>query len=209
VLKQEDVTKRIEAARKTKPWLDNRMDRLATLDKSTRAIGQRVLGYDDEGKRREVPYWNFIGVAARHMKPRAEADLLRLGEALFPCGENETVVTAAALAMRYSGGLSVLMNVLQAVGRDPKLERTYIRGLRGQLKSCVFSHLLRSTRPSKDNTPQQFASAVKTANISEHILCQLQRAPRQRYHPHDAGRNANHCPRAQSTPRQDLPTFRR
>ena len=85
-------------------------------------------------------------------------------------GENETVVTPAALAMRYSGGLSVLMNVLQTIGREPKLERTYIWGSRGQSKSHVFSQLLRSTRPSKDDTPQRIASAVKTANSSEHLL---------------------------------------
>jgi HEAT repeat protein len=84
MLKQEEITKRIEAARKVKPWLEDRMDRLAKLDKSTRSIGQLVLGYDEKGKRANEYQWNLGGLAVRCLKPLPESALLRLGEALFP-----------------------------------------------------------------------------------------------------------------------------
>jgi Family of unknown function (DUF5724)/Domain of unknown function (DUF4132)/HEAT repeats len=84
MLKQDEITKRIEAARKVKPWLEARMDRLAKLDRSTRAIGQLVLGYDEKGKRANDYLWNLRNIAVAALKPLPESELLRLGEALFP-----------------------------------------------------------------------------------------------------------------------------
>ncbi|WP_435010562.1 DUF5724 domain-containing protein [Tundrisphaera lichenicola] len=84
MLKQEEIEKRIEAARKVKPWLEARMDRLAKLDGDTRTVGRRILGYNEKGKRVEDSPWNYRRNAVEHMKPLPESELLRLGEALFP-----------------------------------------------------------------------------------------------------------------------------
>jgi hypothetical protein len=78
MLKQEEIAKRIEAALKIKPWLEARMDRLAKLDKGTRAIGQLVLGYDEKGKRaKHDSLWSHQNLAIKRLKPLPEAKLLR------------------------------------------------------------------------------------------------------------------------------------
>jgi hypothetical protein len=85
-------------------------------------------------------------------------------------GEAETIATAPALALTYAGGLDVLMCVLEAIGRDPKLQRTSSWGNSSQGKSVVFSHLIRVTVPGKDDTLERFARAVKATGINENTL---------------------------------------
>jgi Trp operon repressor len=64
----------------------------------------------------------------------------------------------------------VLIRVLQAIGKDPKLQRNYAWGDASKGKSVVFSHLIRATFPGKDESPESFAKAVKAANIDEDAL---------------------------------------
>jgi hypothetical protein len=85
-------------------------------------------------------------------------------------GETETAATTAALNIKYAGGSSVLIRVLQAIGKDPKLQRNYAWGDASKGKSVVFSHLIRATFPGKDESPESFAKAVKAANIDEDAL---------------------------------------
>lgn len=85
-------------------------------------------------------------------------------------GESETPATLAALALNYAGGLDVLVRLLQAIGRDSKLQRTHFWGASGQGKSAVFSQLIRVTMPGKGDTPAQFARAMKSAGIEENAL---------------------------------------
>jgi hypothetical protein len=85
-------------------------------------------------------------------------------------GEAETVATPAALQLHFTGGIEVLIRVLQAIGRDPKLQRTHSWGMASQGKASVFSHLIRMTAPSRDETPEQFVSAVRAAGIDEDSL---------------------------------------
>ena len=111
--------------------------------------------------RRELPE-RSIPIVRKSMARILEIELAR--------GESPTVVTSAALAMRYAGGLDVLVNVLLAIGRDPKLQRTYSWGEGSLSKSSVFSHLIRVTRPGKEDTPEAFARAVQAAGIAENTL---------------------------------------
>ncbi|MBV8462963.1 MAG: DUF4132 domain-containing protein, partial [Acidimicrobiales bacterium] len=85
-------------------------------------------------------------------------------------GEMETVVTPAAQILHYAGGLDVLVRVLVAIGRDPKLRRTYAWGAASKGKSVVFSHLIKTTVPGKTETPEAFVRAVREAEIPEDTL---------------------------------------
>ncbi len=85
-------------------------------------------------------------------------------------GEGETLATPAAMILHYAGGADALLQVVEAIGRDPKLQRTYAWGAASQGKLPVFSHLIRVTFPSKDDSPEQFAKAASAAQISEDSL---------------------------------------
>ncbi|MDX2198917.1 MAG: DUF5724 domain-containing protein [Phycisphaerae bacterium] len=85
-------------------------------------------------------------------------------------GEAETVATPAALALCYSGGLDVLVRVLEAIGRDPKLQRNRIWADSSKGKASVFSHLLRVTMPGAADTPAEFVRRVRAAKIGEDAL---------------------------------------
>ncbi len=85
-------------------------------------------------------------------------------------GEAETVATPAALALRYSGGLDVLVRVLEAIGRDPKLQRNRAWADSSKGKASVFSHLLRVTMPGPADTSAEFVRRVRAAKISEDAL---------------------------------------
>lgn len=85
-------------------------------------------------------------------------------------GETATPATEPALALRYAGGLDTLIRVLQAIGRDPKLQRTRTWRDEGKGKSTTFSHLLQCTVPGKEDTPENFAQAVAKAGINEDML---------------------------------------
>lgn len=102
--------------------------------------------------------------------PLVEKAVERVLEIELARGESPTAATSAALGIQYAGGLGTLIEILRAIGRDPKLQRTYSWGDAGQSKSSVFSHLLRATRPKPDETPEDFAKAVKAAEIDENTL---------------------------------------
>ena len=85
-------------------------------------------------------------------------------------GESETIASPIAQVLRYAGGRDVLVRILCAIGRDPKLQRTFSWGAASQGKMAVFSHLIRVTMPAKDDTPEAFAADVKAEKISENVL---------------------------------------
>lgn len=85
-------------------------------------------------------------------------------------GESETPASAPALSLRFAGHTDVLMRILDAVGRDPKLQRTYSWGDASRSKSSVLSHLIRVTFPARDETPEGFARAVKRSGVNEDVL---------------------------------------
>ena len=85
-------------------------------------------------------------------------------------GESETIASPIAQVLRYSGGRDVLVRILCAIGRDPKLQRTYTSGAASQGKLAVFSHLIRVTMPGKGDSLAAFAADVKAEKISENVL---------------------------------------
>ncbi len=110
------------------------------------------------------------GKSPEAVVPLVEKAVARVLEIELARGENPTIATDAALVIQFAGGLAALVDVLQALGRDPKLRRTYSWGDSGQSKSAVFSHLIRATRPRPDETPEDFARAMKAAGIGEDAL---------------------------------------
>ncbi len=115
-------------------------------------------------------YQLLTGALDAAVAPIVRRAMERVLEIELTRGETETVVTPAAMAMRYSGGLDALLRVLEAIGRDPKLQRTYTWGTASQGKSPVFSQLIRVSMPGKDETPEQFRDAAKAAGIDEPTL---------------------------------------
>lgn len=102
--------------------------------------------------------------------PLVEKAIERVLEIELARGESPTTATPPALEIQHAGGLDALIQILRAIGRDPKLRRTYAWGEASQSKSSVFSHLVRATRPGADETPEDFAKAVKAAGIPENTL---------------------------------------
>jgi len=126
------------------------------------ATGFDAIRWSTQALRRgELPE-RIAPIVARAVERVLEIELAR--------GETPTPATQAALEMQYAGGLDVLVGVLRAIGRDPKLQRTYSWGGGSQSKSSVFSHLIRMTRPKAGETPEAFAEAVKDSGIDEKTL---------------------------------------
>ncbi len=78
-----------------------------------------------------------------------------------------TAASKPAMALRYSGALETLLQLLQAFGTEK-----FVRGWAydSASKPSVFSHLLRSTFPAAEDTPERFAARVKEAGISQKRL---------------------------------------
>ncbi|WP_337177293.1 DUF5724 domain-containing protein [Paludisphaera sp.] len=110
------------------------------------------------------------GELPQPLAPLVEKAMERVLEVELARGESPTAATPAALALEHAGGLDTLVEILRAIGRDPKLRRTYSWGDEGQAKSSVFSRLIRATRPGADETPEDFAKAVEAAGIGEDAL---------------------------------------
>ncbi|MBC8136182.1 MAG: hypothetical protein H8F28_09875, partial [Fibrella sp.] len=86
-------------------------------------------------------------------------------------GDTETAASRPALALRYSGGMDVLLKTVAAMGKE-----TFARGYSyyGQSnRSNVFSHLIRATFPGETDTFEAFADAVKEAKIPEKRLVEV------------------------------------
>ncbi|MBK8915108.1 MAG: DUF4132 domain-containing protein [Phycisphaerales bacterium] len=120
-----------------------------------------------------------LGSATRELRrgtlsPRTSAVVRRVVDRILDVelarGESATPCSSAALHLEGPGGLDLLMRVLAAIGRDPKLQRNHSWGEKNLNKSTVFSHLLRSTEPGADDTPARFADAAKAAELDEDLL---------------------------------------
>lgn len=85
-------------------------------------------------------------------------------------GEAPTAASAPAVALRYSGGLDVLMPLLRALGKEP-----FVRGWQydGLARAVVLSHLIRVTFPRDADTPTEFARAAGAAKIPTRRLVEL------------------------------------
>jgi hypothetical protein len=81
-----------------------------------------------------------------------------------------TSASEAALELRWSGGLDVLVRTLRALGRE-KLVRGWTYD--GQGRATVFSRLIRATYPGGDDTPERFAAAVKELALKDARLVEL------------------------------------
>ncbi len=95
----------------------------------------------------------------------------RLLEVELRRGDTETAASRPALALRYSGGMDVLLQTVAAMGKE-----TFARGYSyyGQTnRSNVFSHLIRATFPGETDTFEAFADAVKEAKIPEKRLVEV------------------------------------
>jgi Trp operon repressor len=110
----------------------------------------------------------------RELSPGAaglvERSIARVLEIELARGESRTPASQATLALKQAGGMELLVRVLQAIGRDPKLQRTHSWSTANTSKSAVFSHLIRTTVPGPEETPARFAQSMKATEISEDLL---------------------------------------
>ncbi|WP_009632811.1 DUF5724 domain-containing protein [Synechocystis sp. PCC 7509] len=85
-------------------------------------------------------------------------------------GELPTVASEPALALRSLPGINNVVSLLQAFNKN-KLVRGWSYDTSG--KARVFSHLIRISFPKDGETPQDFATQVKAANIGQQQLIEL------------------------------------
>jgi hypothetical protein len=108
------------------------------------------------------------------LPPRVDAVVRRAIERVLEIelarGESETIASPIAQVLRYAGGRDVLVRILCAIGRDPKLQRTYTSAAASQGKLALFSHLIRVTMPGKEDSLEAFAADVKAEKIGENVL---------------------------------------
>jgi hypothetical protein len=86
-------------------------------------------------------------------------------------GEAPTEATGAAMVMRYSGGLSALIPLLEGLGRD-----TFLRGWSwqdSQSRKASFSHLIRATAPGPEDTHAAFAERATATKLPAKRLIEL------------------------------------
>lgn len=86
-------------------------------------------------------------------------------------GDTETAASLPALALRYTGGLDVLLKTTAAFGKE-----IFARGYSyyGQTnRSNVFSKIIRGTFPGEADTFEAFAAAVKESKIAEKRLVEI------------------------------------
>lgn len=85
-------------------------------------------------------------------------------------GEMPTAASLPALALRYSGGTEIVVQLLRALGRG-KLVRGWTYD--NLSKAAVFSHLIRASGPAESDTPDAFAAQVEDAGIRTGRLIEL------------------------------------
>ena len=85
-------------------------------------------------------------------------------------GDIPTAASRPALALRYTGGLDVLVRALQAMGRATFVHRRSVDQLS---RSAVLSHIIRATFPSESDTPEAFAERARAARIPRRRLIEL------------------------------------
>ena len=93
--------------------------------------------------------------------------IARLRERIIPIelqrGELITPASPCVHALQYSGGMAVLLEGVWNMGKE-----LFARGWQSdaQSRSSLFSHIIRTTYPSADDTPQRFAEQAKVRPIS-------------------------------------------
>lgn len=85
-------------------------------------------------------------------------------------GDLPTVASEPALALRSLPGINNVVSLLQAASKS-KLVRGWSYDTNG--KARVFSHLIRVSFPKDGETPKDFATQVKAANIDQKQLIEL------------------------------------
>jgi HEAT repeat protein len=85
-------------------------------------------------------------------------------------GDMPTAASRPALALRYTGGLDVLVRALQAMGRATFVHRRSVDQLS---RPAVLSHIIRATFPSESDTPEAFAEQARAAKIPRRRLIEL------------------------------------
>lgn len=85
-------------------------------------------------------------------------------------GDLPTAASEPALALRSSGGLETLVQLLKGFGRE-----SFVRGYSYDTlsKAAVLSHLVRITFPQEADTPGAFAAQVAEAGIQRQRLIEL------------------------------------
>ena len=94
----------------------------------------------------------------------------RIVEVELQRGESDTPATPLALHLRYSGGMDVLVPLLEAMGKEKILRRPQ---LDNRSKSRVFTHLIEATAPGANDQPEEFARLVRKAGIREKRLLEV------------------------------------
>jgi hypothetical protein len=87
-------------------------------------------------------------------------------------GDLPTAASAPALELRWSGGLAMLVRLLQAFGSGGFV-RTWTWGDNGMGKGAVFSHLVQATFPAEADTPAAFSERVSAVQIPSRRLIEL------------------------------------
>lgn len=85
-------------------------------------------------------------------------------------GDLPTSASLPALQLGASGGLATLIALLQAMGR-----LRFTRGYQADRlsRAYVYTHLIQVTQPSTEDTPDAFATAIKTVSITQPRLLEL------------------------------------
>lgn len=102
------------------------------------------------------------GIAAIVERVRARVVSIELTR-----GEAPTAAARAVLALRRSGGLDVLVGALTALGKT-----SLVRGWSsdGEGRAAVFSHMIATSVPGDDDTPERFADAIRSARVADRRL---------------------------------------
>jgi hypothetical protein len=85
-------------------------------------------------------------------------------------GDLPTAASNAALALKSITGISTVINLIQAFGRD-KLVRHYT--YHNLSKAAVLSHLMRISFPAPEDTPAEFTLRVRSSQIKPASLIQF------------------------------------
>ena len=86
-------------------------------------------------------------------------------------GDTETAASKPANALRWSGGMDVLLAFTSALGKDNLVRGYSYYG--GENRANVFSHVIRATFPGETDTPEAFTTACKAAQITEKRLLEI------------------------------------
>jgi hypothetical protein len=94
----------------------------------------------------------------------------RVTEVELQRGEAPTPASGAALSLRFTGGLDVVAGALGRLGRAP-LQRGW--SFDGRNARYMFSHLIRCSRPGRQDTGERFAEVIGPLRLGERKLVEL------------------------------------